>query len=209
MEYSDDHREDFGFKDIGKPFDKIGEKAKDAASTGGGTIKNAASTIGDKTKDVAGKAKDVATDVGGKIKGGLTTAFDAVKNFAGKIVGMFKAIWEFLKKFKIWLMIACAVCVLSLLWPFIAPLFGFARGTFSVGKGIFGLFSRKSSGSAGSSAGSVGYMTGYDQGYGGQGYASQGYGGQGYASQGYGGQGYGGQTYGGMTYGAQTYGGQY
>lgn len=192
MEYSSDDRENFSFKDIGKPFQQVGEAVKDTASNVGDKTKNIAT-------DVGGKIKDTTTGVFDKVKGGLTTAFNAVKNFAGKIVGMFKAIWEFLKKFKVWLMIACAICVLSLLLPFLGPLFGLAKGTFSIGKWFFGLFSHKK-------------QPVIDYG-GGQAYGGQAYGGQGY-SQAYGGQTYGqgyGQTYGqgySQTYGGQTYGGQ-
>lgn len=160
MEYSTENREDFNIKDVGKPFQSIGEKVKDTASTAGGAIKNTASATGGAIKNTAssvgGKVKDTAITGFEKTKGGLIKGFDAVKNFAGKI-------WQFLSKFKIWFMLACAVCVLSLLMPVLGPLFGFAKGTFSVGKGILGVFSRKQT------------IPQYNQGYGNQMYGGMRY----------------------------------
>lgn len=204
MEYSrDDDREDFNIKDIGKPFKKAGEALKDAGSKAGEVAKDAGSKAGEIAKGAGSKIKDTATGVGGKIKGGASRAFDAVKSFGGTILNVFKKIWEFLKKFKVWLIIACVVCLLSLLSPILGPLFGFGRIAFGAGQGLFGLFSsdKKSTVPAIASS-SISAGRGYDS-YAGQGYnAGQSYAGRSYNAGG-------GQSYAGQEYGYGGYSGRY
>jgi len=98
--------EQFKIKDIGKPFKKIDDVAKDV----GGGIK-------DKAKDVGGGIGNVAKDVGGFAKniGGKVAGFG--KKIGGVFKSIFTKLWKFLmmlfKNWRIVISVICGLCILS------------------------------------------------------------------------------------------------
>jgi hypothetical protein len=127
--------EQFKIKDIGKPFKKIGDVAKDAGGAiadtskkaggaivdtskkAGGGIKDAANVVKDKAEDVGGGIKNVGKGIGGFAK----NVGKGIGEFGKKIGGVFKSIftklWKFLlflfKNWRIVLSVICGLCILS------------------------------------------------------------------------------------------------
>jgi hypothetical protein len=98
--------EQFKIKDIGKPFKKIDDVAKDV----GGKVVDTSKVVSGKVVDTSKVVGGFAQNIGGKVAG-----------FGKKIGGAFKSIftklWKFLmmlfKNWRIVLSVICGLCILS------------------------------------------------------------------------------------------------